>query len=362
MLLLCLMPALLPGPARAEETDAVWEAQTAALDTAGLERLGQDYLDGVTLDPAADLDGGLALLWQTLRARSTGIVRDALRSGVLLLAVALLCACADALWERKGEGLNAVRLAGALGVTALAGMELNTITGLGREALANMDLFSKALLPVLTAAAAASGSPTAATMRQVATMFASDLLLTAGNRLLLPLIYAFVAVSMVCAAAGNPGLRQVAALLKWTVTTILSVLLMAFVGYLLASRAIAGPVDAAAVKAARFALSGAIPVVGGILRDASEVILAGAGILRGAVGLFGMLVILAICLTPFLQMAAHYLVYKAAAALAAVVADPTLAELIGAIGGAFALLMGLMAASGLVLLCSIVSAVTIAAG
>lgn len=64
-----------------------------------------------------------------------------------------------------------------------------------------MEMFSKALLPVLAAAVAASGSPGASAMRQVATMFAADLLLTVGDRLLLPLIYGYAAVSFVSAAA-----------------------------------------------------------------------------------------------------------------------------------------------------------------
>ena len=47
-------------------------------------------------------------------------------------------------------------------------------------------------------------------------------------------------------------------------------------GYLTASGAIAGSADAAAVKAAKMTISRAIPVVGGILSDAAETVLAGA--------------------------------------------------------------------------------------
>ena len=39
--------------------------------------------------------------------------------------------------------------------------------------------------------------------------------------------------------------------------------------------------------------------------------LAGAGALRGTVGLVGLLVVLAVCITPFLRLALQYLVYKA---------------------------------------------------
>ena len=74
-------------------------------------------------------------------------------------------------------------------------------------------------------------------------------------------------------------------------------------------------------------------MVGGILSDAAETVLAGAGVLRGTVGVVGMLVVLAICLTPFLQLALHYLTYKGAAALTRTVAGPRLSGLMDSLGG-----------------------------
>ena len=139
----------------------------------------------------------------------------------------------------------------------------------------------------------------------------------------------------------------------------ITALLLAFVGYLTASGAIAGSVDASAVKAAKLAISRAIPVVGGILADASETVLAGAGVLKGSVGVVGMLVVLAICITPFLQLALQYLVYKVSAALCAAVAQPRLSQLINAIGSAFGLVLGMTGAGALVLLVSLVSAISV---
>lgn len=188
-------------------------------------------------------------------------------------------------------------------------------------------------------------------------MLFSQLLITAMDRLLVPLVYAFVAVCCAHAAVGNPGLKKVADLIKSAVTFVLTALLLAFVGYLTASGAIAGSVDAAAVKAAKLAISRAVPVVGGILADASESVLAGAGALRGTVGAAGLVVVLAICITPFLRLAVQYLVYKGAAALCATVAQPQLAGLIDAIGSAFGLVLGMTGAGALVMLVSLVSAI-----
>ena len=163
---------------------------------------------------------------------------------------------------------------------------------------------------------------------------------------------------MAHAAVGNEGLKRIAGVLKWTVTSILTVLLLVFVGYLTVSGVIAGTADAVAVKAAKFTVSSMVPVVGGILSDAAETVLAGAGILKNAVGVFGMLVILSMCVVPFLQLGIHYLAYKLTAALAATVADGRTSGLIDGLGGAFGLILGMTGASAMLLLVSMVSAVS----
>ena len=187
----------------------------------------------------------------------------------------------------------------------------------------------------------------------------SGLLVDLIDRLLVPLVYGYIAASVAYAAVGNEGLKRLAALIKWLATTILTIVLLVFVGYLTVSGIIAGSADAATVKAAKFAISGAVPVVGGILADASESILAAAGVLRSTVGVFGMVVVLAICLLPFLQLAIHYLIYKLTAALSATVGGGRVCGLIDSISGAFGLILGMTGACALLLLVALVSSITV---
>ena len=221
-----------------------------------------------------------------------------------------------------------------------------------------MSTFSKLLLPTVTAAAAAAGSPGGAVARQLATMLFSDVLITLITQLLLPLVYAYIAACVAHAAVGNEGLKRIAGTLKWLVTAVLTTVLVVFVGYLTVSGVIAGTTDAVTVKAAKFTMSSLVPVVGGILSDAAETVLAGAGILKNAVGVFGMLAVLAMCVVPFLQLGIHYLAYKAAAALSATVSGGRVAGLIDQLGGAFGLVLGMTGSCALLLLISLVSAIT----
>ena len=77
--------------------------------------------------------------------------------------------------------------------------------------------------------------------------------------------------------------------------------------------------------------------------------------LKGTIGVFGMLSVLAICAHPFLQLGTQYLLYKLAAFLAAVAAPPTLCKLIDGLGTIFGLVLGMTGACGLLLLISILS-------
>lgn len=334
-----------------------------ALDLKGLEDAAQGYMDGVDLDTDISLDNGLKSILDSGSDAMGGVARKAIRSGVLLLVVVLLCAVSEGAYAGAGAGtLEVVPMVGALAVAAVSAANMNALIGLGREAIDNMTMFSKALLPTMAAVTAVSGAPAGAAARQLATVLFSDVLLTLIDRLLMPLVYVYIAACTAYAAVGNEGLRRVAGAVKWVVTSVLSVVLLAFVGYLTVSGVIAGSADAVTIKAAKFTMSSMVPVVGGILSDAAETVLAGAGVLRSAIGVFGMLAVLAMCVTPFLQLGVHYLVYKCTAAMAATLTGGRVTGLIDAIGGAFGLVLGMTGACALLLLIAMVSSVSLAVG
>ena len=164
-----------------------------------------------------------------------------------------------------------------------------------------------------------------------------------------------VLTAAACLPEGRLG--ALAAGLKKTVTWLLTSLLLAFTVYLSLVRVISGTADSAAVKVAKAAISGAVPVVGGIIADASETVLAGAGMLRGTIGAFGTLAVLSACAYPFLQLGAQYLLYKLTAFLAGAVGAPGLCRLIDGLGGAFGLILGMTGSCAVLLLVSILASV-----
>lgn len=348
LLVLCLLVA----PCRAESL-------TEQFGTDELIRAGQSYDVGVEFSTQPELDRELGGFLDKVMQVLPGLVRDGLRCGLLILVVVLLSAVAQ-----SAQGIGSVEqlpvaiMAGALAVTGLSAGNVSLMLGLGRSTIDRMFGFCQVLMPVMAVCTAATGNVGAATARQVATSLFSNLLLAVVSRLLVPLVYAYIVAYTAYAAVGNPGLKRVAEFLRWTAKTVLTALMVAFVSYLTVSSAVAGSADALALKITKTAISSAIPVVGGIISNAAETILVSAGQLRGAVGVFGLLAVVSICLTPFLQLGVHYLCYKLSAAIAATLAEGRLAELIAGIGTAFGLIFGMTGACALVLLVSIITGIS----
>ena len=347
-LALCLWAVTLP--VRAEELPSeLWKALPGAAEKA----LGDIDLFGE--DPLGE---GAAGLWEQVKGQAGAVFCRQMKGAVLVLLTALLCGMAEGTQQGAGgEGTGLPVMVGALAVTLLTVGSMDSLMGLGAGTIREMGTFSKALLPTLAAATAAAGALTAATAQQISTVFVVDVLQQLIRELLLPMVYLYVGLLAAGAMLSDNRLSAFAAALKKCVSWLLSVPLIAFTVYLSVAGAIRGSVDGMRVRVVKSAISGAIPVVGSILADVSETVLAGAGMLKGAIGVFGMLGVLAICAVPFLHLGIQYLLYKLAALFSGVLAPAPLTRLIDGLAGAFGLVLGMTGACAVLLLVSILSSV-----
>ena len=81
---------------------------------------------------------------------------------------------------------------------------------------------------------------------------------------------------------------------------------------------------------------------------------AGAGMLKNAVGVFGMAAVLAVCAMPFMKIGAAYLAYKASAGLAGTVADSRITKLMSSMGTAFGMILGLVGSAAVMVFVSVI--------
>lgn len=173
-------------------------------------------------------------------------------------------------------------------------------------------------------------------------------------RLLLPGVSVYLVVAAAEAALADSLLSELREFVGWLISKSLRVVLFVFTGYLTVTGVISGSADAAAVRATKAAVSGMVPVVGSILFDASETLLASASALKSSMGVFGMLAVLAICLAPFLKIGAQYLLLKGTAAVSGTIGMPQQVKLVKHAATAMGYLLAMTGACALMLLISVV--------
>ena len=304
---------------------------------------------------------GLSRLWQEARQYLGDALREKASGAALLLGVVLLCSVAESFFAAAEQPSvpRYVSMAGAMAITLTAAGDFKQLMGLGVETLEELDIFAKALLPTLSAAVAASGGMVSAGAKQVATVFFTNLLLSVIRKVLLPLLYGCIVAAAADAMIPGHSLKKIGVGIRKGVTWALTGVMLLFTGFLTLTGAASSAADALTMQMTRSAISAAVPVVGSIISDATGTVLAGAGMLKSAVGVFGMLAVLAICLTPFLTIAVQYLLYKLAAFLAGTMTAGPLEDLIDALGSAFGLMLGMTGSCALLLLISITSSVSV---
>ncbi|MBR1497852.1 MAG: stage III sporulation protein AE [Oscillospiraceae bacterium] len=300
-------------------------------------------MDGLSVTEAAP-EEGLRRVWDYVSAHAAEALAEALRPAAAVLAVALLCSLAGPMAQGSGN-FDYINLGGTLAIAAAAITDVQSVAALGADTVDRLCDYSRVLLPTLTAAAVGAGAVTSAGVKYAAAALFTDLLLTFSRDLILPLICAYVALVTARAALGTGQLTGAVKLLQWGTAKLMKYMVLAFTGYLGMSGLLSAGADAAAAKAAKAALSTALPVVGRTLADASEALVAGAGLLRNAVGAFGLVAVLAAAALPILRIGLRYLLYKAAAAVAGVAAGGRLSALVDGIGTAYGLILGLVGAA-----------------
>ena len=158
---------------------------------------------------------------------------------------------------------------------------------------------------------------------------------------MVPMVYIYLCVSVCCNLWEQPLLQQIRKLLKWLVTWGLKIVLYVFTGYITITGVVGGTTDATILKATKLTISGVVPVVGNILSDASEAVLVSAGMMKNAVGIYGLLAVIALWIGPFVRIGLQYLMLKITGGIVQMFAPKQVAELILDFSGAMGLVLAM---------------------
>ena len=276
---------------------------------------------------------------------------EAVRVGTGVIASTLLISI---LRTFSGFSKDAVNLSGVVIVSLQLLSSANAMIRLGCDTINELSNYGKLLLPVMASALAAQGGITSAGALYVGTTVFDTLLGSMISSVFVPMVFILLTVGIAGCALGDETLKKLLDMGKGILTWSLKTVLIVYMAYMGMTGVISGTTDAVALKATRLTISTVVPVVGGILSDASEAVLVSVGAMKNAAGIYGILAAAAIFLEPFLRIGAHYLVLKGTGAICTILDPKGTGGLLDIFSSAMGLILAMTGVSCLLLLISTV--------
>lgn len=301
-------------------------------------------------DPTSFSDG----LEEILRDATVYIrpaIADCMDSCIKILAIVIM---ASIFQGTTFAAKRSIALASTLSIALLLLTSTDSLINLGTKTITDITHYGKLLLPVMATAMAAQGAPSSSAALFAGTASLNALLSSIVTAVLIPMIYIYLVLGAASNAIDEDLLKKTKAFIKWCLTWILKIVLYVFTGYMSITGVVTGSIDAAAIKATKITLSGVVPVVGGIISDASEVMLVSAGVLKNTAGIYGILALISILIGPFIKIGIQYLALKVTGSLCSIFCVPQCGNIIQDFTTAMGLLLAM---TGTVSLLQLISTV-----
>lgn len=278
-------------------------------------------------------------------------LKEAARTCLSVGAVVMVVSLVHAL---PGGGGQTTDLAGSVATSVILLTASGSLVNLGADTVQHISEYGKLLLPVLTTALAAQGGITTSAALYSGTAAFDAVLSGLISRALIPLVYLFLAVAAANSAVGEDTLKKLRDTIKGGSVWLLKTILYIYTGFISITGVVSGATDAAALKAAKLTISGVVPVVGGILSDASEAVLVSAGTVKNAIGSYGLFAVLAIWMEPFLKIGTHYLLLRVTGMICSIFGSKRTTDLIQDFATAMGMLLAMTGSVCLMLLISVI--------
>ena len=335
LLLLCLTLSSEPVAASAltaEEEAAIEQLQEEvqklleALDTEELEAYlatlpqyeGSDLKEMLASIVTGDFSLDYSSLWQSVLALVWEEGKVMLPAFAVILAVTLLCGILNSAKNGflKSTMTDIIHFAAYLSVGAVLLSVLISVLQAGFSAIGSMQRQMQIIYPILLTLMAASGGAVSAGIYRPAVAFLSSAVCEMFTAVVLPTSVVVIVLTFVGSLSDEVRTSKLGDFFK-SVNKWLIGLALGLLGIFLTVQGItAAQYDGISLRAAKYLVSGSVPIVGGFLSGGLDLVLAGSALIKNPVGSFAAFLLFGAILRPVLLFAAFQLFLRLSAAVA----------------------------------------------
>jgi len=329
------------------------EQGLAGVQSPGIDALMPDFDVGqmlsetitgqISFEPGSMLRNILLLLGQS--------VYSTFRIMIMILVLAVMCSLLTTLSDNfSGNGIagnNVGQIAFFACYILIVAVALAAFHGAvteGQNAVTNMVMIMRTVLLLTIAALTGSGAPVTAAMIHPTILVSIEIMVRIIQNILIPVLMLSAALNVVNNLSDKFGAQKLAELLNKFVKWSLGFLLTLFVAIVSIQSIATAGADGISIKVARYAAANFIPVVGGILAETVETVMACSVIMKNAIGVVGMIVIAVVAAYPLIRIAAQIIIFRITAAVIQPIADRRIVACIGGLADTISVMFAIVAA------------------
>ena len=253
----------------------------------------------------------------------TDSVKEILPAFALICAVALLCGVLNTvksgfLQDSTAEIIFFVCYAAVL-VILLS--QLVQVFSLCYDTMLNLRRQMEIVFPVLLTLMAASGGTVSATVYQPAVAFLCGGVADVLTNVVLPFTVVIILLNMVSNLNKNVKLHGFISLFKSANKWLIGLSVTVFGIFLSVQGLTSATYDGISLRAAKYAISNSIPIVGGFISNGFDLVLAGSTLIKNSVGMIGIFLLISGILQPVISLVAFSLGLRLSAAICEPIGD-----------------------------------------
>ena len=228
-----------------------------------------------------------------------------------------------------------------------------------KESIDNLVGFSNSLIPILITLMITTGSIASSSMLQPILLFMITFIGNFIKDIIIPIVLVSTALGIISKISSRLQIDKLSKFFKSSVVWILGVVLTLFVGAVSLEGTLSSSVDGLTAKTTKAAVSSFIPVVGKILGDAVVTVIGCSNILKNALGVFGTIIIIGICVKLIVKLVILMAMYYLLSSLCQPIADEKIIKMLEQMGDTFKLLLAIMCSVSVMLIIGITLVVKI---
>lgn len=252
-----------------------------------------------------------------------------------ICAIALLCGILDKFKSAFSEKGTA-KLIFFVGYSAVLVLVLSTFSGILSScisAVSSLKAQMQAIFPILLTLIATSGGSVSVAVYQPAVLFLSEIIVGIVSGAVFPLAALICVLNMVGNMSGEIKLKNFSALFSSVIKWVLGISLAAFTVFLTVQGITSATYDGLSFKAAKYAVSNSVPIIGGFLGSGFDLVIAGSVLIKNSVGSCGIFLLAIVLAVPLVQLIAYNLFLRLAAAVTEPIGDSRITSFLSSLSG-----------------------------